>query len=194
MNHDSIGLKAAVSVHLHITHNHSLNQSKCIRTQSSMSFGTKDTSLITILSSEHGRLRREQRDIDKRDLQKALKHGSRNKAWNDRWRIEYDGITFITDPTMRREVTAYPSPLPDYPVDHSMVTDHNKAKLILRKKPELSTTHTVIIIDNSGSMLDKKNDIHFIGIAKMLHSASPHSSSWQSSCSTRLPSTQTWFH
>jgi hypothetical protein len=33
------------------------------------------TSLITILSSDHGRLRREQRDIRKRDLQKAKKHG-----------------------------------------------------------------------------------------------------------------------
>jgi hypothetical protein len=79
----------------------------------------KDTSLITILSSHHGRLRREQRDIDKRDLQKAFKHGTKHKAWGQRWLVEYDGITFITDSTMRREVTAYPSPLPEMPTDLS---------------------------------------------------------------------------
>ncbi|KAL7521477.1 hypothetical protein ACHAWX_006152 [Stephanocyclus meneghinianus] len=125
-----------------------------------MNFGLKDTSLITILSSEHGRLRREQRDIDKRDLKKALKYGTRERAWGQRWKIEYDGITFITDSTMRREVTAFPSPLPNVPTDSIMDSEHLLAKLLLDQKPELSTTHTVIVIDNSGSMLDKKNDIH----------------------------------
>ena len=120
----------------------------------------KDTSLITILSSHHGRLRREQRDIDKRDLQRALKHGTKQKAWGQRWMVEYDGITFITDSTMRREVTAYPSPLPDMPMDFEMETAHTKAKDLLQKKPGLSTSHTVIVIDNSGSMLAKKCNVH----------------------------------
>ena len=125
-----------------------------------MQFGSKNTSLITILSSEHGRLRREQRDIDKRDLQKALKYGTRETAWGRRWKIEYDGITFITDSSMRREVTAFPSPLPNVPVDSSMITESIKARQLLHQKPELATSHTVLIVDNSGSMLSKKNDIH----------------------------------
>ena len=120
----------------------------------------KNTSLITILSSEHGRLRREQRDIDKRDLQKALKHGTREKAWGQRWKVEYDGITFITDSTMRREVTAFPSPLPKVPIDQTMISEGVKTKQLLKQRPELATSHTVIVIDNSGSMLSKKNDIH----------------------------------
>ena len=96
-----------------------------------------NTSLITILSSAHGRLRREQRDIDKRDLQRALKHGRRQKAWGQRWLVEYDGITFITDWSMRQEVTAYPSPLPDAPVGISDIAQHEKAKELLNKKPDL---------------------------------------------------------
>jgi hypothetical protein len=125
-----------------------------------MNFGQKQTSLITILSSEHGRLRREQRDIDKRDLQKALKYGTREKAWGFRWKVEYDGITFITNSTMRLEVTAFPSPLPNVPIDEDMMLESTKTKQLLHQRPELATSHTVIIIDNSGSMLSKKNDIH----------------------------------
>jgi hypothetical protein len=111
----------------------------------------KNTSLISILSSAHGQLRREQRDIDKRDLQRALKYGRRERAWGDRWQVEYDGITFITDTTMRREVTAYPSPLPGADVDAASISASSKAKHLLEQKPELSTSHTVIVIDNSGS-------------------------------------------
>jgi hypothetical protein len=120
----------------------------------------KNTSLITILSSTHGRLRREQRDIDKRDLQRALKYGrfQRNKN-NDRWLIEYDGIIFVTDRDMRRERTAYPAPLPMAEVDSLALEENNTTKFLLEQKPELSTSHTIIVIDNSGSMLSKKNDV-----------------------------------
>lgn len=118
------------------------------------------TSLITIISCEHGRLRRKQRDIDKRDLQKALKHGRRRKCWGKRWMIKHDGIVFITDRSLTREITAYPAPLQFFPIspDGKETTDHNKAKLLLEKKPELASSHTVLVIDNSGSMLT--HDIH----------------------------------
>ena len=76
-----------------------------------------DTSLITILSSDHGRLRREQRDIKKRDLKKALKYGKYEKTWGTRWKVEYDGIVFITDNNRRKEVTCYPAPLSLAPID-----------------------------------------------------------------------------
>jgi hypothetical protein len=118
------------------------------------------TSLITILSCEHGRLRREQRDIEKRDLQKALKYGRRSKCWGKRWMIEYDGIVFITDQSLTREITAYPAPLAYAPIFHDgkATADHEKAKLLLEKKPKLASSHTVLVIDNSGSMLT--HDIH----------------------------------
>lgn len=120
----------------------------------------KNTSLITILSTAHGQLRREQRDIDKRDLQRAVKYGRRSRSWGHRWSIDYDGITFITDNNMIQEVTAYPSPLTDVPVDLNTISQHNSVKTLIEQKPDLSTSHTILVIDNSGSMLAKKNDVH----------------------------------
>ena len=122
-------------------------------------FASKNTSLITILSSVHGRLRREQRDIDKRDLQRALKYGTCMMNRGHTWTVEYDGITFITNPTMTREITAFPSPLPEVDVDFKAMEANEKMKILLEQKPDVSTSHTVIVIDNSGSMLSKKNDV-----------------------------------
>ena len=128
---------------------------------SNYGFACKNTSLITILSSEHGRLRREQRDIDKRDLQRALKYGTFENTLDGRcWKVEYDGITFITNPKMTREITAFPSPLPEVEVDFKAIEATDKLKRLLEQRPELFTTHTVVVIDNSGSMLSKKNDVH----------------------------------
>ena len=79
--------------------------------------------------------------------------------WGRRWKVEFDGISFITDESMRKEITAFPSPLPNMEVDSEMATEHSKAKVLLEAKPELATSHTVIVIDDSGSMLSKKNDI-----------------------------------
>ena len=118
------------------------------------------TSLITILSSEHGRLRREQRDIDKRDLKKALKYGSCVRTWGNRWMIEYDGIIFITDDTMTKEITAYPSPLANAPISQDDIDSHEKAKAVITSKPDLSVTHTVLVMDKSGSMLTHDINLH----------------------------------
>jgi hypothetical protein len=97
----------------------------------------KRTSLISILSTEHGRLTREQRDVDKRDLQKALNYGIVSTTWGNRWRIEHDGIIFITDQTMTQEVTAFPSPLAFAPIGTKLQSEHDKAVEVLQHKPEL---------------------------------------------------------
>ena len=124
-------------------------------------FADKNTSLISILSSVHGQLRREQRDIDKRDLKRALKHGTcRRAGGSNRWSVEHDGVTFVTDSTMRKEITAYPSPLPFADIDTPAMEANDKVKRLLQQKPDLSTSHTVIVVDNSGSMLSKKNDVY----------------------------------
>ena len=120
----------------------------------------KQTSLITVLSSEHGQMRRQQRDISMRDLQKALKHGTRTRTWGDRWKIEYDGIVFITDATQRCEITSYPAPLAEAPLDLAQRQDHEKARHVLLHKPEMSSTHTVLVVDNSGSMAIHDIDLY----------------------------------
>jgi hypothetical protein len=116
--------------------------------------------LISILSTEHGRMRREERDIDKRDLQKAIKSGTRKKCWGDRWMIEYDGIVFITDNCLQYEVTCYPSPLAFAEIDEDARTAHSKAKSVIDQKPELCASHTVLIVDNSGSMITHDIPLH----------------------------------
>jgi hypothetical protein len=100
----------------------------------------KPTSLISILSTDHGRRRREQRDIDKRDLQKALKHGTCESCWGNRWKLEYDGIIFIVDNDKRREITAYPSPLAMASIERKEGIDHERVKEIIQAKPELCHT------------------------------------------------------
>jgi hypothetical protein len=112
----------------------------------------QQTSLISILSSDHGRMRREQRDISKRDLQKALKYGIPERTWGYRWKIEYDGIIFIADNARRKEVTAYPAPLKLADVDQAAMEAHDLAKQLIELKPELCVTHSVLVVDNSGSM------------------------------------------
>jgi von Willebrand factor type A domain len=125
-----------------------------------MAYDGRQTSLITILSTEHGRLRREQRDIDKRDLQKALKFGKKESNYKGRWRIEYDGIIFITDRTCSIEITAYPAPLALAPVTIDDHMNDGKAKQLLERKPDLCASHTVLVIDNSGSMTTHDISLH----------------------------------
>jgi Alpha-kinase family/von Willebrand factor type A domain len=112
----------------------------------------QESNLVSILSTEHGRLRREQRDISKRDLQKALAHAVPERAWGRRWKLEFDDTIFIVDNAMSREVTAYPAPLKTAPVDMQARQDHEKAKTILEQFPERCKSHTVLVVDNSGSM------------------------------------------
>jgi hypothetical protein len=95
-------------------------------------YDDKKTSLITILSSAHGRLRREQRDINKRDLQRALKYGTYTMKKGDHcWQVEYDGITFVTDRACKREITAFPSPLPEADVEIKALEANEKMKRLL---------------------------------------------------------------
>jgi Mg-chelatase subunit ChlD len=118
-------------------------------------FADEGTSLITILSSEHGRMRRAQRDISKRDLQEALKHGEVSNAWGGRCRVEYNGIIFITDSTQRREITAFPAPHDMAPYDYDEMVEREKLKSVMAEKPELFKSHTVLVVDCSGSMMTK---------------------------------------
>eukprot|EP00980_Cylindrotheca_fusiformis_P003962 scaffold871_cov130-Cylindrotheca_fusiformis.AAC.39 len=121
---------------------------------------TKTSSLVSILSTEHGRLRRKQRDIRKRDFAKAIRHGTKDQAYMGRWKLKYDGIVFIVDKTMTKEVTAYPEPLALAPLDSKDRILHNRTKELLALKPYLCTSHTILVVDNSGSMVTKDIPLH----------------------------------
>ena len=55
------------------------------------------TSSIEIISSLHGKQRRIERDINKKDLQAAIKYGLIEKQRNNRYKITYNNIIYITD-------------------------------------------------------------------------------------------------
>ena len=75
----------------------------------------QNTSAITILSSTHGRMRRAQRLIEKRDLQAAVKYGKREMSANQNgrinWKCTYADIVYITDfETSTKEITSWAIP------------------------------------------------------------------------------------
>ena len=111
-----------------------------------------NTSSIEIISSLHGKQRRIERDINKKDLQAAIKYGVVEKQRNNRYKITYNNIIYITDETMTKEVTSFSAiqlPLEHVPYDARQIDEQKR-----RIKSELVsiTSHTVLIIDQSTSM------------------------------------------
>jgi hypothetical protein len=121
------------------------------------------TSLVTVLSSAHGRQRRAEREIHKRDLQAAVKYGVREPAGvckrtgAPRWKYTFAHVVFITDETSRLEITSWPLPgcgfdVPLVAVDAATAAAHARAHAAVRARSSMWTSHTVIVVDQSGSM------------------------------------------
>ncbi|KAL3936397.1 MAG: hypothetical protein SGBAC_008274 [Bacillariaceae sp.] len=112
-----------------------------------------DTSIrtdnIPIVSHTHGRQRRAERNIQRTELQAAIKHGQKETAnpgrdGSTRWRYTHKGVVFITDETSRHEVTSWR-------IDGD---DENKSDVVAPAEVQLagSKCHAVLIVDHSGSM------------------------------------------
>eukprot|EP00978_Attheya_sp_CCMP212_P001915 scaffold3990_cov54-Attheya_sp.AAC.3 len=118
------------------------------------------TAELTVLSSLHGRARRILRDISKLDLQTAIKYGVKMRGHPDpktreeRWKFVFGNVVYITDSTCTREITSYKEAVNIQPatITPEMLERHDELVRILRDEPQLCTTHSVIIIDQSGSM------------------------------------------
>lgn len=112
------------------------------------------TSCIEFISSVHGEQRRRERDISKRDLQTALKYGKRKASHLGRWKITWENVVYIVDSTLTHEVTSYAVSLPllEAPVDSRMIAQASEAKARIDKSLRICTSHTVLVVDQSGSM------------------------------------------
>lgn len=114
----------------------------------------------TLISSVHGRDRRAQRQIGKKDLLAAVQFGKKTLAHPDprtgekRWKYTFANIVYITDATSRNEITSYVLPLEIQKISlgKEEVKNHNLLKNRLLQEPWLCTSHTVLVIDHSGSM------------------------------------------
>jgi hypothetical protein len=134
-------------------------------THKQVSFGNEinRTSDILVLSTIHGRQRRSERDLTKRDLQAAVKYGKKERGYADRhgrprWMFTFADIVYITDSTCTVEITSYPLPIhvAAAPITREMCKIH-AAALLAVEIPRTWTSHTVLVVDQSGSM--KKPDM-----------------------------------
>jgi hypothetical protein len=119
------------------------------------------TSCVDFISSIHGEQRRIERLIEKRDLQAAVKYGLREdgrphpRTGEPRLKFTYNGVVYITDRTKKIEVTSYalenlPLLKADIDVPLSRQITEQKRRIISGEKA--ATSHTVIVVDQSGSM------------------------------------------
>ena len=117
------------------------------------------TQLIPLESSLHGKERRQLRSISKRDLQQAIKYGIKtpgypSRSGDQRWVFEFADIIYVTDSTCTKEITSYVKPIK---LPLFTTTDEELRKFQLHHKaakqfPEICTSHTVLVIDQSASM------------------------------------------
>ena len=133
------------------------------------------TELSSLVSGVHGRQRRQERSIQKIDLQRARRYGMKECQPNGRIRYTYGGVVFIYCPRTNREVTSFPSP------DISLETSGTKCAqpISLQKRHEYEDpdviqhredtrvqviasinswkSHSVLVVDMSGSM--RRDDV-----------------------------------
>ena len=114
---------------------------------------------IPFVSSVHGRERRSQRDIMKRDLQAAVKYGQKErgrprKNGEPTWKYTFANIVYITDQSSTLEITSYAIELPvsEVVIEDRLTQQHMEAKRRIELNPGSITSHTVIVVDMSGSM------------------------------------------
>jgi len=128
---------------------------------------TLHTSFIELISSIHGEQRRAERAIEKKDLQAAIKYGVKeqqqrllkNGTMPIRYKYTFADIVYITDEFSSREITSWVLPLP---LDSVRISEHdehqyNAAKARIAQDPKIITSHSVFVVDCSGSM--KKADV-----------------------------------
>lgn len=101
---------------------------------------------VTLISHAHGRQRRAERNIQRVELQAAIKNGTKESAnpgrdGSSRWRYTCNGVVYITDESSRHEVTSWR-------IDGEDEVNIAPAQVELGG----SGCHAVLIIDNSGSM------------------------------------------
>ncbi|GAX28499.1 hypothetical protein FisN_38Hh007 [Fistulifera solaris] len=117
------------------------------------------TSAITFVETEHGRLRRKQRGIDKKDLQAARKYGVRygthpRPNGDEAAMYVYQDLTYIVNEVTGEEVTCYAKPLEleEVPLTEEMHAEYTKARRKIQDDLDCWTSNSVLVVDTSGSM------------------------------------------
>ncbi len=133
----------------------------------------RETAASTLLSGVHDRERREERDIDKVELQRARRYGMKEKSIKGREKYTYGGVVFIYDPRRNVAITSWnikaskrsgtkvttPIMLEKHAFGSKkerkeMTYQHKRLTLLLNEEDGKSqwTSHSVLVVDMSGSM------------------------------------------
>ena len=117
------------------------------------------TSKVAFVESAHGRLRRHQRGIGKKDLQAAKKYGRQERGHprnngNKTTKYTYNNIVYISNDVTNEEITSYAIPitLDRVMISREMEQAHNIAKQKIQQDLNVWTSNTVLVVDTSGSM------------------------------------------
>jgi hypothetical protein len=122
------------------------------------------SSTVSFIETEHAKLRRKQRGIDKKYLKAAIKHGTcephfwgkpkNHKGKSDIVRYTNKDIVYIVNKTTKKEITCYARPvlLTPVPLPSAMNVLYQQAVEKVRHDLDCWTSHTVMVIDTSGSM------------------------------------------
>lgn len=117
-------------------------------------FMSIDTALVPLESSLHGLERRKLRNITKRDLQAAIKYGTKTRGHpcqltgDIRWKYEFADVIYITDSSSEREITSYVKPitLPMLKLEQADRIKFEVHQRLAQNNPQVCTSHTVLVI------------------------------------------------
>ena len=131
-----------------------------------VSFQDVPTECVPFTESAHGKMRRDERNIGISQLQAAMKDGEWRRGAPSRPNGDptsvytHDNIFYVVNDTTGEEVTSYTRPVELHPVNVTPedLELYQKAKRHIEEDSTVWESHTVIVVDTSGSM--KKSDLH----------------------------------
>ena len=114
--------------------------------------------------AQHAIERAQKRFIAVSEIKAALSHGTKRPADNDAWEYKFAGVIAIVDSTETIVLTVYPEPGYGIDLDKVDISDEalqkHRADCRILRDHKRWTSHTVAVIDQSGSMraadIDKK--------------------------------------
>jgi hypothetical protein len=126
------------------------------------------TSEVPFEASDHGETRRREREISITDLRNAVKYGEKKRAKKDpltgrcRWTFTHMGIVYVTDHSCRKEITSWALPLPLHKaiIDPRAKLPIAEARRRIAQNKNIVRSHTVIVVDQSGSMRESDMNGH----------------------------------
>jgi hypothetical protein len=111
-----------------------------------------------LISTTHGSMRRNHRNILKEDFIAGVKFGERERTYGHqgeiRWKFTFADVVYITEDDCITEVTCYAIPIeiPRPEFTSSEFYAHESLRDKMCQMPALCTSHVILIVDQSSSM------------------------------------------